>query len=123
MYPTMNDVKARKTVYRIAFRNGGSNANPLLNCAGGGRMTLNTTTETITKGRGTATIRLGFHGGGIVPEVCPTCPIDFGSGMFLFVLGKCHRPVTRSLFGNGPPWTSSQETFVIREGCRDLDAM
>ena len=123
MYPTMNDVKARKIVYKIAFRNGGSNANPLLNCAGGGRMMLNTTTETITNGRGTATIRLGFHRGGIVPEVCPTCPIDFGSGMFPFVLGKGHRPVIRSLFSNGPPWTSSQETLVIREGCRDLDAM
>jgi len=109
----MNDVKARKTVYRIAFRKGGSNANPLLNCAGGGRMMLNTATETMTIGRGIATIRLGFQGGGIVPEVCPTCPIDFGSGMFLFVLGKGHRPVTRSLFGNGLPWTSSQETLVV----------
>jgi hypothetical protein len=68
----MNDVKARKTVYKIAFRNGGSNANPLPNCAGGGRMILNTTRETITKGRGMATTRLGFHGGGIVPDVCPT---------------------------------------------------
>jgi len=113
MYPTMNDVKARKTVYRIAFRNGGSNANTLLNCAGGGRTMLNTTTETITKGRGTATIRLGFHGGGIVPEVCPTCPIDFGSGMFLFVLGKGHRPVIRSFLRHGSPRTSGQETLVI----------
>jgi len=119
----MNDVKARKTVYRIAFRNGGSNANPLPNCAGGGRMMLNTATETITMGRGMATIRLGFHGGGIVPEVCPTCPIDFGSGMFLFVLGKSHRPVIRSFLRNRSPWTARQETLVIREGCRDFDAM
>ena len=102
----MNDVKARKTVYKIAFRNGGSNANPLLNCVGGGRMMLNATTETITSGRGMATIRLGFHCGGTVAEVCPTCPIELGSGMFLFVLGKGHRPVIRGVFGHGPPWTS-----------------
>ena len=54
----MNDVNARKTVYKIAFRNGGSNANPLLNCAGGGRIMLNTTTDAITTGRGIAAIRL-----------------------------------------------------------------
>src|SRR5437867_2907225 len=102
----MNDVKARKTVYKIAFRNGGSNANPLLNCVGGGRIMLNATTEKITSGRGMATIRLGFHCGGIVPEVCPTSPIELGSGMFLFVLGKGHRPVIRGVFGHGPPWTS-----------------
>src|SRR3989442_5058094 len=113
MYPTMNDVKARKTVYKTAFRNGGSNANPLLNCVGGGRMMLKTTTETITKGRGTATIRLGFHCGGIVTDVCPTRPIEIGSGMFLFVLGKGHRPVIRSFFRHGPPWTSGQEALVI----------
>src|SRR3989442_7524495 len=100
MYPTMNDVKARKTVYRIAFRNGGSNANTLLNCAGGGRTMLNTTTETITKGRGTATIRLGFHCGGIVPEVRPTCPIDSWSGIVLFVLCQGHPPRNPRPFGN-----------------------
>src|SRR5437879_13622130 len=88
-----------KSVLRLEFRNGRSNANPLLNCAGGGRTTLNTTTEIITKGRGMATIRLGFHCAGTVPDVCPTCPIELGSGMFLFVLGKCHRPVLRSVFG------------------------
>ena len=109
----MNDVKARKTVYKIAFRNGGSNANPLLNCAGGGRMILNATTETITSGRGMATIRLGFHCGGIVPEVCPTCPIELGSGMFLFAFGKGHRPVIRSFFGHGSSRTSGQEALVI----------
>src|SRR3989442_14588961 len=92
MYPTMNDVKARKTVYRIAFRNGGSNANTLLNCAGGGRTMLNTTTETITKGRRTATIRLGFHGGWVVPEDCPTCPIEIASRMVLFILVQGPRP-------------------------------
>src|SRR2546427_11775502 len=101
MYPTMNDVKARKTVYRIAFRNGGSNANTLLNCAGGGRTMLNTTTETITKGRGTATIRLGFHCGGIVSEGSPTFPIFIVSGMALFVLCKVPGPATPRLFGNG----------------------
>src|SRR2546425_12807837 len=121
MYPTTNDVKARKTVYRIAFRNGGSNADPLLNCAGGGRMMLNTATETMTMGSGTATIRLGFHGGGIDPKVCPTCPIGIGSGMFLFVLGKGHRPIVRGFFRRRPPRTSGQETLVICEGCRDLD--
>ena len=102
----MNDVKARKMVYRIAFRNGGSNADPLLNCAGGGRIMLNTATETITMGRGMATIRLGFHGGGIIPVVRPTGPIGFGSGMFLFVFGKGHRPVIRGFFCHGPPRTS-----------------
>lgn len=86
----MNEVKARKIVYKIAFRNGGSNANPLLNCAGGGRIMLKIATETIIIGRGMAMIRLGFHGGGIVPKDCPTRPIEFGSGMFLFVLGKGH---------------------------------
>src|SRR3989442_11170756 len=100
MYPTMNDVKARKTVYRIAFRNGGSNANTLLNCAGGGRTMLNTTTETITKGRGTATIRLGFHGGGNVPEGFPTFPIDFCLGNFFFVLCQGHPPRNPRPFGN-----------------------
>ncbi len=109
----MNEVNARNTVYRIAFRNAGSNANPLLNCAGGGRMMLNATTETITSGRGMATIRLGFHCGGIVPEVCPTCPIELGSGMILLVFGKGHRPVIRSFLRNRPPWTSSQETLVV----------
>src|SRR5437867_10493392 len=102
----MNDVKARKTVYKIAFRNGGSNANPLLNCVGGGRMMLNATTETITSGRGMATIRRGFHCGGLVPEVCPTCPIELGSGLPLFVLGKGHRPLIRGVFGHGPPGSS-----------------
>jgi hypothetical protein len=109
----MNDVKARKTVYKIAFRYGGSKANPLLSCAGGGRMMLNTATEIITKGRGMATIRLGFQGGGIVPEGCPTRPIDFGSGMFLFVLGKGHRPIIGGFFSHGSSRTSSQKTFVI----------
>ncbi len=109
----MNDVKARKTVYKIAFRNGGSNANPLLNCAGGGRMMLNTTTEIITKGRGMATIRLGFHGGGIVPEVCPTCPIDFGSGMFLFVLGKSHHQMLECKRGFSSPPTSKWDRIPM----------
>src|SRR5438132_9463519 len=117
----MNDVKARKMVYRIAFRNGGSNADPLLNCAGGGRMMLNTATETMTIGSGTEKVRLGFHGGGIVPDVCPTCPIELGSGMFLFVLGKGYRPIIRGFLRNRPPWTSGQETLIICEGCRDLD--
>lgn len=82
---------ARKTVDSTAYRNGGSNANPLLNCAVGGRMMSKTTTEAITTGSGTATIRLGLHRGGIVPWVCPTCPIELGSRMFLFVLGKGRR--------------------------------
>ena len=97
MYPTMHDVKAKNTVDRIAFRNAGSNASPLLNCAGGGRMRLKTATEAMTRGSGTATSMLGFHVGGRAPAVCPTRPTGFGSGMFLFVLGKCHRPVARGL--------------------------
>src|SRR3989442_7331550 len=97
MYPTMQDVKARNTVYRIAFRNGGSNASPLLNCAEGGRMRLNTATETMRTGSGITTSMLGLHVGGRAPAVCPTRPIEFGSGTFLLVLGKCHRPVARSL--------------------------
>src|SRR2546422_10336801 len=102
----MNDVKARKTVYKIAFRNGGSNANPLLNCVGGGRMMLNATTETITSGRGMATIRMGFHCGGTIAEVCSTWPIGLGSGMFLFVLGQGHWPIIRGAFGHGRTWRS-----------------
>src|SRR5437773_11532364 len=109
----MNDVNARKTVYKIAFRNGGSNANPLLNCAGGGRIMLNTTTDAITTGRGIATIRLGFQCGGMVAEVRPTCSVEVGSGMCLFVLGKGHRPVIRGVFGHELPWTSGYEALVI----------
>jgi len=109
----MNEVSARKTVYRIAFRKGGSNANPLSNCAGGGRMRLNTATETMTMGSGTATTMLGLQVGGRVPAVCPTRPTGFGSGMFLFVLGKRHRPVVRGILRNRPSWTSGHETLVI----------
>ena len=109
----MNEVSARKIVYRIAFRKGGSNASPLLNCAGGGRMRLNTATETMTMGSGTATSTLGFQVGGRVPAVCPARPMDFGSGMFLFVLGKCHRPVVRGFFCHRPSRSSGHETLVI----------
>src|SRR5437879_13586937 len=108
----MNDVNARNTVYRIAFRNGGSNANPLLNCAGGGRMMLNTTTEIITRGRGMATIRYGLHCGGTVPYVCPTCTIVLCSVMFLFVFSKGHRTVIRSIFGHQSPRPSGMDALV-----------
>src|SRR5712692_8320190 len=113
MYPTMHDVKAKNTVDRTAFRNGGSNASALLNCAGGGRMRLNTATETMTRGSGTATSMLGFHVGGRAPAVCPTRPIESGSGTFLFVLGKCHRPVARSFFRVRPSRAPGHETLVI----------
>src|SRR6266571_2891474 len=109
----MYDVNARNTVYRIAFRNGGSNVSPLLNCAGGGRMRLNTTTETMTTGSGTATSMLGFQVGGRAPAVCPTRPIGFGSGRFLFVLGKCPRPVACGFFRIRPSRASSHQTLVI----------
>src|SRR5438552_4181128 len=47
----------------------------------------------------------------------------FGPGMFLFVLGKCHRPVVRSLLCNRPSRTSGHETFIICEWRRNLDTM
>src|SRR2546426_7281883 len=86
-------------------------------------MRLNTTTETMTTGSGTATTMLGFQDGGRVPAVCPTRTTGFGSGMFLFVLGKCHRPVVRGFIRYRSSRTSSHETLVIREWRRNLDTV
>src|SRR3989441_10725686 len=84
-------------------------------------MRLNTTTETMTTGSGTATTMLGFQDGGRVPAVCPTRTTGFGSGMFLFVLGKCHRPVVRGFIRYRSSRPSSHQTLVIREWRRNLD--